>query len=206
MTTQEIQVKFEEMVANGTTDWTKATWDSIGVEGKKENKTFLADYPRYADQGSSDVVHIIVNGVKVKLHGTSNMTDAERKQYYDRKGKGSGTPRSSAVPSTASAEREKYYNDLAALLEAHPEIKEISALLDDLASPNFHPERYYFHGYKKVSKDWLCFCAEDGSRFSNTEGHVTDFIAENKGFAPAISMDKLPKILELAKENDIEIC
>lgn len=206
MTTQEIQAKFEEMVAAGTTDWTKATWDSINVEGKKENKTFLAEYQRYADQGSSDVVHIVVNGVKVKLHGTSNMTDDERKQYYDHKGKGSGTSRSSAVPSTASAEREKYYNDLAALLEAHPEITEISALLDDLASPTFHAERYYFKGYKKVSKDWLCFCDDNGDRFSNAEGHVTDFLAENRGFAPAISADKLPKILELAKQNGVEIC
>lgn len=205
MNAEEVKAKFEEMVANGTTDWTKATWDSINVEGKKEFKTFLADYPRFKGI-TGDVVHIVVNGTQVKLHGTSNMTDEERAQYNASRGKGSGTSHSSAVPSTASAEREKYYNDLAALLEAHPEITEISALLDDLASPNFHPERYYFHGYKKVSKDWISFCAEDGSKFDNQEGHITDFIAENKGFAPAISMDKLPKILELAKQNDIEIC
>lgn len=206
MNAEEVKAKFEEMVAAGTTDWTKATWDSINVEGKKENKTFLADYPRYADQGSSDVVHIVVNGVKVKLHGTSNMTDDERKQYYDRKGKGSGTSRSSAVPSSASPEREKYYNDLQNLLIAHPEITEISALLDDLASPTFHAERYYFRGYTKVSKDWLCFCDDNGDRFENPEGHVMDFVAEGKGLAPAISMDKLPKILELAKQMNVEIC
>ena len=134
------------------------------------------------------------------------MTDEERAQYNASRSSGSGTPRSSAVPSAASAEREKYYNDLAALLEAHPEIKEIESLLDDLASSTFHPERYYFHGYKKVSKDWLCFCAEDGSKFTDPTGHVQDFLAENRGFAPAISADKLPKILELAKEHDVEIC
>lgn len=205
MNAEEVKAKFEEMVAAGTTNWTKQTWDSIGVEGKKENKQFLADYPR--SKGiTGDVVHIVVNGVQVSLHGTSNMTDEERKQYNASRGSGSGTPRSSAVPSAASAEREKYYNDLAALLEAHPEITEISALLDDLASPTFHAERYYFKGYKKVSKDWLCFCDDNGDRFSNPEGHVTNFITEGKGLAPAISMDKLPKILELAKENDVEIC
>lgn len=205
MNAEETKAKFEEMVKNGTTNWTKQTWDSIGVEGKKENKQFLADYPR--SKGiTGDVVHIVVNGVQVSLHGTSNMTDEERAQYNASRSSGSGTPRSSTVPNAASAEREKYYNDLAALLEAHPEITEISALLDDLCTSTFHPERYYFRGYKKVSKDWLCFSAEDGSRFENPEGHVTDFLAENKGFAPAISADKLPKILELAKQNGVEIC
>ena len=205
MNAEEIKAKFEEMVAAGTTNWTKQTWDSIGVEGKKENKQFLADYPR--SKGiTGDVVHIVVNGVQVSLHGTSNMTDEERKQYNASRSSGSGTPRSSAVPSSTSVEREKYYNDLAALLEAHPEIVEISAMLDDLCTSTFHPERYYFKGYKKVSKDWLCFCAEDGTRFENPEGHVTDFLAEGVGFAPAISADKLPKILELAKENSVEIC
>lgn len=205
MNAEEIKAKFEEMVAAGTTNWTKQTWDSIGVEGKKENKTFLADYPR--SKGiTGDVVHIVVNGTQVSLHGTSNMTDEERKQYNASRGSGSGTPRSSAVPSTTSVEREKYYNDLQNLLTAHPEIKEIESLLDDLCTSTFHPERYYFKGYKKVSKDWLCFSAEDGSRFENPEGHVTDFLAEGRGFAPAISADKLPKILELAKENDVEIC
>lgn len=206
MNAEEVKAKFEEMVAEGVTDWTKQTWDSIGVEGKKENKTFLAEYQRYADQGSSDVVHIIVNGTKVKLHGTSNMTDDERKQYYDRKGKGSGTSRSSAVPSSASPEREKYYNDLQNLLTAHPEIAEIESLLNDLASPTFHAERYYFRGHAKVSKDWICFAAEDGSKFTDPTGHVQDFLAEGRGFAPAISADKLPKIIELAKQNNIEIC
>lgn len=205
MNAEEIKAKFEEMVAAGTTNWTKQTWDSIGVEGKKENKQFLAEYPR--SKGiTGDVVHIVVNGVQVSLHGTSNMTDEERAQYNASRSSGSGTSRSSVVPTTASAEREKYYNDLAALLKTHPEITEISALLDDLCTSTFHPERYYFKGYKKVSKDWLCFCAEDGSRFSNPEGHVADFITEGIGFAPAISMDKLPKILELAKENGVEIC
>ena len=90
--------------------------------------------------------------------------------------------------------------------EIELEIVEISAMLDDLCTSTFHPERYYFKGYKKVSKDWLCFCAEDGTRFENPEGHVTDFLAEGVGFAPAISADKLPKILELAKENGVEIC
>lgn len=205
MNAEEIKAKFEEMVAAGTTNWTKATWDSINVEGKKENKQFLADYPRFKGI-TGDVVHIVVNGTQVSLHGTSNMTDEERAQYNASRSSGSGTPRSSAVPSTTSTEREKYYNDLAALLEAHPEITEISALLDDLASPNFHPERYYFRGHAKVSKDWLCFCDDNGDRFSNPEGHVTDFLAENRGFVPAISADKLPKILELAKQNDVEIC
>ena len=205
MNAKEIQEKFEEMVAAGTVNWTKQTWDSIGVEGKKENKQFLADYPRYKGI-TGDVVHIVVNGVQVSLHGTSNMTDEERAQYNASRGSGSGTPHSTAVPSSASPEREKYYNDLAALLAAHPEITEISALLDDLCTSTFHAERYYFRGHAKVSKDWLCFCAEDGTKFENPEGHVTDFIAEGKGLAPAISMDKLPKILELAKENGVEIC
>ena len=184
MNAEEIKAKFEEMVAAGTTNWTKQTWDSIGVEGKKENKQFLADYPR----SKGIIKFIFEEDEKARISGI----------YY-------------TINDHLVMVNYAYTDDNKVKIVAFAE----STLVADLefVLPEYDPnagftehDGYYFKGYKKVSKDWLCFCAEDGTRFENPEGHVTDFLAEGVGFAPAISADKLPKILELAKENGVEIC
>lgn len=86
-----IKELFEAKVADGVIDWKKANWDSIGCPADKNSKKFLADYPRWKQNGNgSDCAYVTVNGINVTLHGTSNQNAEEYARYQT---KGNGTPR-----------------------------------------------------------------------------------------------------------------
>ena len=78
-------------VAEGLVDWKKADWTAIGCSADKNSKVFLKDYPRWKANGNgSDCAYVVVNGVNVTLHGTSNQNAEEYARYQQ---KGNGTPR-----------------------------------------------------------------------------------------------------------------
>lgn len=102
-----IKEAFEKAVAEGKVDWKKADWTAIGCPADKNSKVFLAEYPRWKQNGNgSDCAYVTVNGVNVTLHGTSNQNAEEYARYQT---KGSGTPRgprSAAVTEQQSANKD----------------------------------------------------------------------------------------------------
>lgn len=95
----ELNKDFVAAVESGKKVWRKADFDAINISKEMKKEAGIVDCPRWEGwtQGTGDGVHLNVNGIEVVCYGTSNMTSDEKRYYYDHKGSGTGTPRSTAT-------------------------------------------------------------------------------------------------------------
>lgn len=104
--------KFVAAVAAGKRVWRKADFDQIGISKEDKKSAGIVDCKRWSTwkQGTGDGVHLDVNGTEVVCYGTSNMNATEKRYYYDHKGSGNGTPRSSTAAPSAKVVEETIHN------------------------------------------------------------------------------------------------
>ena len=103
---------FVKMVKEGKKIWRREDFDSIGISKEMKKEAGIVDCPRWSGwvQGSGDGVKLNVDGICVTVYGTSNMTADEKRWYYDHKGQGTGTPRSSTAAPSAKVVEETIHN------------------------------------------------------------------------------------------------
>ena len=108
MATIELNKDFVAAVAAGKKIFRREDFEAIGISKEDKKSAGIVDCPRWDgwQQGTGDGVKLNVNGTCVTCYGTSNMTSDEKRWYYDHKGQGTGTPRSSAAAEKQTVNKE----------------------------------------------------------------------------------------------------